>query len=68
MREPVDDRVAVRLRVAEDLSYADAARVLDIPVGTVMSRLSRARERLQQEMEGTADGTSENVVQLRSMK
>jgi RNA polymerase sigma-70 factor (ECF subfamily) len=42
--------------------------VLDIPIGTVMSRLSRARERLQQEMEGTADGTPENVVQLRSMK
>jgi RNA polymerase sigma-70 factor (ECF subfamily) len=42
--------------------------VLGIPVGTVMSRLSRARERLQQEIEGTADGPPKNVVQLRSMK
>ncbi len=67
-RLPEDQRAVLLLVAVEDLSYADAARVLDIPVGTVMSRLSRARERLQQEMEETADGTPENVVQLRSMK
>jgi hypothetical protein len=38
--------------------------VLDIPIGTVMSRLSRAREKLQQEIEGSADGAPKNVVQL----
>jgi RNA polymerase sigma-70 factor, ECF subfamily len=37
-------------------------------VGTVMSRLSRARERLQQEIEGTADNMPTNVVSLRSGK
>ena len=63
-----EEPLAVQLLVAvEDLSYADTARVLDIPIGTVMSRLSRARERLQQDIEGSADGAP-NVVQLRSMK
>jgi RNA polymerase sigma factor (sigma-70 family) len=67
-RLPEDQRAVLLLVAVEDLSYADAARVLDIPIGTVMSRLSRAREKLQQEIEGTADGAPKNVVQLRSMK
>jgi RNA polymerase sigma factor (sigma-70 family) len=67
-RLPEDQRAVLLLVAVEDLSYADAARVLDIAIGTVMSRLSRAREKLQQEIEGIADGASKNVVQLRSMK
>ena len=67
-RLPEDQRAVLLLVAVEDLSYADAARVLDIPIGTVMSRLSRAREKLQQEIEGTADAAAKNVVQLRSMK
>lgn len=43
-----EDQRAVLLLVAlEDLSYDQVARVLGIPAGTVMSRLSRARTRLQ---------------------
>ena len=65
---PEDQRAVLLLVAVEDLSYADAAKVLDIPIGTVMSRLSRAREKLQQEIEGTADDASRNVVKLRSLK
>ena len=67
-RLPDDQRAVLLLVAVEDLSYADTARALDIPIGTVMSRLSRAREKLQQEIEGSADGAPKNVVQLRSMK
>ena len=65
---PDDQRAVLLLVAVEDLSYADAAKVLNIPLGTVMSRLSRARERLQQEIEGTGDGASKNVVPLRSVR
>jgi len=41
---PVEFREALVLRELEDLSYADIALVLGIPVGTVMSRISRARK------------------------
>jgi RNA polymerase sigma factor (sigma-70 family) len=67
-RLPDDQRAVLLLVAVEDLSYADAAKVLNIPVGTVMSRLSRARERLRQEIEGISDDTTKNVVTLRSVK
>jgi RNA polymerase sigma-70 factor (ECF subfamily) len=44
---PVEQREVLLLVGVEDLSYEEAARVLDIPEGTVMSRLSRARDRLR---------------------
>lgn len=40
---PVPYREVLVLRELEDLSYVDIARIADIPVGTVMSRLARAR-------------------------
>ena len=40
-------REALLLVTIEEYSYAEAARILDIPVGTVMSRLHRAREQLR---------------------
>lgn len=47
---PAEQRAVFTLRVFEDLSYREIADALDINVGTVMSRLSRARERLREEL------------------
>lgn len=44
---PTAYREVLVLRDIEDLSYAEIAKVVGIPVGTVMSRLARARERLR---------------------
>jgi RNA polymerase sigma-70 factor, ECF subfamily len=44
---PVDFREVIVLREIEGLSYKEIAEVAGVPVGTVMSRLARARERLQ---------------------
>jgi RNA polymerase sigma-70 factor (ECF subfamily) len=43
---PDEFRVPLVLRLYEDFSYEQIAEALDIPIGTVMSRLYRARERL----------------------
>jgi RNA polymerase sigma factor (sigma-70 family) len=45
---PTDQRAVILLVSVEDLSYAEVARVLGIPIGTVMSRLARGREQLRQ--------------------
>ena len=45
-----DQRQAVLLVGLEGLAYAEAAEVLDVPLGTVMSRLNRGRQRLRELM------------------
>ena len=59
-RLPTDQRAVLLLVAMEDMSYEDTACILDIPVGTVMSRLSRARTRLRALMdrEPTSDPTA----------
>lgn len=51
-RLPEEQRQAVLLVGYEGLAYREAAEVLDIPIGTVMSRLSRGREALRRMMNG----------------
>jgi RNA polymerase sigma-70 factor (ECF subfamily) len=54
---PEEQRAVLLLVTLEDLRYEEAAAVLGIPAGTVMSRLSRARSRLR-ELWQPADGRS----------
>lgn len=49
------DREILALRHFEELPYADIARALEIPEGTVMSRLFHARARLRRALEGKLD-------------
>jgi RNA polymerase sigma-70 factor, ECF subfamily len=61
-RLPVEQREVLLLVGLEQLSYAEVSKTLGIPVGTVMSRLSRGRERLRAVMSGTATVTNLKVV------
>lgn len=64
-RLPEEQKAVLLLVSVEDLSYAEAAQVLDIPLGTVMSRLSRARDRLRRDM---ADADGPATSHLRRVK
>jgi RNA polymerase sigma-70 factor (ECF subfamily) len=49
-RLPAEYREALVLRELEELSYKEIAQVTGVPIGTVMSRLARARKRLEEEL------------------
>jgi RNA polymerase sigma-70 factor (ECF subfamily) len=53
---PHDFRDVIVLVDIGDFSYQDAAQILDIPIGTVMSRLHRGRRILKSELAGAAVG------------
>ena len=55
-RLPPDQREVLLLVALEDMSYAEAADTLGIPIGTVMSRLARAREKLRAMLSGLPAG------------
>ncbi|WP_138515451.1 sigma-70 family RNA polymerase sigma factor [Rhodoferax bucti] len=54
MQLPQEQRTVLLLVVLEDMSYAEVAAITATPIGTVMSRLSRARSRLEALMNGPA--------------
>lgn len=59
---PEEQRAVLVLVGVEDLSYEEAARALGVPIGTVMSRLSRGRERLRQLLAGGAGAAQLRIV------
>jgi RNA polymerase sigma-70 factor, ECF subfamily len=60
LKEALDElpevfRQAVWLRDVEEFSYAEIARMLDVPIGTVMSRISRGRRQLFEKLSQAKD-------------
>src|SRR5262245_55835596 len=55
-------RQAVWLRDVEELSYAEMAKVLDVPIGTVMSRISRGRRALSEGLQARRAGSIVGLV------
>jgi RNA polymerase sigma-70 factor (ECF subfamily) len=68
LRLPPDQRAVLLLVSVEDMSYADVARITGVPMGTVMSRLSRARVRLQELMDAPAKLPEAQPSPLRRLK
>lgn len=61
-RLPPEQKEVLLLVVVEEMTYAEVAEALGIPLGTVMSRLSRGRERLRSWMEGDPQPARLKVV------
>jgi RNA polymerase sigma-70 factor (ECF subfamily) len=51
-RLPAEPRATLMLVTVEGLSYKEAAEIAGVPIGTIMSRLARARIALQQHLAG----------------
>ena len=51
-RLPEQDRLILSMRAIEDMSYQEIGKALELPSGTVKSRISRAREKIRRSLDG----------------
>jgi RNA polymerase sigma-70 factor (ECF subfamily) len=65
LRLPPEQREVLLLVTLQDLGYEEAARITGVPIGTVMSRLSRARARLRDLMDGRAPAAAPALRRLK---
>ncbi|MCI0505178.1 MAG: RNA polymerase sigma factor [Gammaproteobacteria bacterium] len=63
-----EQREVLSLVDLEGMSYSEVAKVLDIPMGTVMSRLCRARRQLKDILEVKDKETNKTIANLRRIK
>ena len=68
LRLPMDQRAVLLLVTLEDMSYAEVAKVVGVPIGTVMSRLARGRDRMRELMQEPKSTASRNAPVLRRLK
>jgi RNA polymerase sigma-70 factor (ECF subfamily) len=66
-RLPAEQREVLLLVGVEELSYREVALALGVPIGTVMSRLSRGRQRLRIELQGR-EGIEPAVAKMQLVK
>ncbi|NVO05438.1 MAG: RNA polymerase sigma factor [Rhodoferax sp.] len=63
LRLPMDQRAVLLLVTVEEMSYAEVAKITGVPVGTVMSRLSRARDRMRELMDEPREAPGRAVAE-----
>lgn len=63
-----EHRQVITLIDLAEFSYAETAEILDTPIGTIMSRLARARAKLRQQLESKEHGGKGHLIALRTTK
>ena len=65
---PTKHRQVVTLVDIEDFSYAEVSEILDVPLGTIMSRLNRARQALKETLNELKNESCNNKARLKVVK
>ncbi len=63
-RLPIKHRQVITLIDIESFSYGDVASILDVPQGTVMSRLNRARQSLKKTLDESKNGNNATILKV----